>query len=172
MGADLGGRYYGLYCCGSPLPRLPSSPLAAPVASCFSDNQRVFGPAGGRRLPYSCDHITVILWILGFTNLSSMPYSDLGCWVSYEDTRRSPPRAEHRPSVPGCGGGAEAHAPLAFGHSLLPWRRADGQDDRAVRPNPREPGPRCPALRGLSALGLASGGARAGAGRVLSRRHV
>src|SRR5262249_30822313 len=56
---------------------------------------------------------------LGFTNLSSMPCSDLGCWVSYEDTLLSTPRSEYRPSVPGCGGGAESHSPLAFGHSLL-----------------------------------------------------
>src|SRR4029450_10729163 len=108
----------------------------------------------------------------GFTNLSSMPCSDLGCWVSYEDTLPSTPRSEHRPSVPGCGGGAESDSPLAFGHSLLHWRRADCHDDRSVSPNQREPGPRCPALRGLSALGLASGGARDGAGRVLPRRHV
>jgi len=41
----------------------------------------------------------------GFTNLSSMPWSDLGCWVYYEDTLPSPLRSEHRPSVPrgGCG---------------------------------------------------------------------
>src|SRR5262245_62450175 len=109
---------------------------------------------------------------LGFTNLSSMPCSDLGCWVSYEDTLLSTPRSEYRPSVPGCGGGAESHSPLAFGHSLLHWRRTDCYDDRAVSPNQREPGPRCPALRGLSALGLASGGARDGAGRVLPRRPV
>src|SRR5262245_62354542 len=89
-----------------------------------------------------------------------MPCSDLGCWVSYEDTLLSTPRSEYRPSVPGCGGGAESHSPLAFGHSLLHWRRTDCYDDRAVSPNQREPGPRCPALRGLSALGLASGGAR------------
>src|SRR5215813_4194613 len=112
------------------------------------------------------------LYYSGFTNLSSMPCSDLGCWVSYEDTLPSTPRAEHRPSVPGCGGGAESDSPLAFGHSLLYWRRADCHDDRAVSPNQREPGSRCPALRGLSALGLASGGARDGAGRVLPRRHV
>src|SRR5262245_32985385 len=31
---------------------------------------------------------------LGFTNLSSMPCSDLGCWVSYEDTLLSTPRSE------------------------------------------------------------------------------
>src|SRR5262245_52315527 len=113
-----------------------------------------------------------VLYTLGFTNLSSMPCSDLGCWVSYEDTLLSTPRSEYRPSVPGCGGGAESHSPLAFGHSLLHWRRTDCYDDRAVSPNQREPGPRCPALRGLSALGLASGGARDGAGRVLPRRPV
>src|SRR5262249_57812099 len=41
----------------------------------------------------------------GFTNLSSMPWSDLGCWGSYEDTLPSTLRSEHRPSVPsgGCG---------------------------------------------------------------------
>jgi hypothetical protein len=41
----------------------------------------------------------------GFTNLSSIPCSDLGCWVYYEDTLPSTPRSEHRPSVPsgGCG---------------------------------------------------------------------
>jgi len=30
----------------------------------------------------------------GFTNLSSIAYSDLGCWV-YEKTKPSPPRSEH-----------------------------------------------------------------------------
>jgi hypothetical protein len=41
----------------------------------------------------------------GFTNLSSMSCSDLGCWVYYEDTIPSTPRSEHRSSVPngGCG---------------------------------------------------------------------
>jgi hypothetical protein len=41
----------------------------------------------------------------GFTNLSSMPRSDLGCWGSYEDTLPSTLRSEYRPSVPsgGCG---------------------------------------------------------------------
>src|SRR5262249_44953744 len=42
----------------------------------------------------------------GFTNLSSMPCSDLGCWGSYEDTLPSTPRSKHRASVPGCGGSA------------------------------------------------------------------
>ncbi len=50
---------------------------------------------GGSGLPY----------FSGFTNLSSMPWSDLGCWVYYEDTLPSTLRSEHRPSVPsgGCG---------------------------------------------------------------------
>jgi len=45
------------------------------------------------------------VYISGFTNLSSMSCSDLGCWVYYEDTIPSTPRSEHRPSVPngGCG---------------------------------------------------------------------
>ena len=42
----------------------------------------------------------------GFTNLSSMPCSDLGCWGSYEDILPSTPRSKHRASVPGCGGSA------------------------------------------------------------------
>src|SRR5215468_3352139 len=42
MGADPGGRYYGLYCCGSPLTLLSRTPLADPLASCLSDKQ-VFG---------------------------------------------------------------------------------------------------------------------------------
>jgi len=41
----------------------------------------------------------------GFTNLSSMPCSDLGCWVYYENTLPSPPGSEHRPRVPDCGCG-------------------------------------------------------------------
>src|SRR5712691_8589229 len=108
----------------------------------------------------------------GFTNLSSMSCSDLGCLVYYEDTIPSTPRSEHRPSVPGCDCGAESDSTIAFGHRLLHWRRPDCHDDWSVRPNQREPGPRCPALRGPSALGLASGGARDGAGHVLPRRHV
>src|SRR5262245_23672736 len=108
----------------------------------------------------------------GFTNLSSIPCSDLGCWVYYENTLPSPPRAEHRPSVPGYGCGAESDSPIAFGHRLLHWRRPDCYDDRALSPSQREPGSRCPALRGPSALGLASGGACDGAGHVLPRRHV
>ena len=42
----------------------------------------------------------------GFTILSSMPCSDLGCWGSYEDTLPSTPRSKHRARVPGCGGSA------------------------------------------------------------------
>jgi hypothetical protein len=50
-------------------------------------------------------HFPTLLLNSGFTNLSSMPWSDLGCWVYYEDTLPSTFRAEHRPSVPrgGCG---------------------------------------------------------------------
>src|SRR5262249_7157929 len=132
----------------------------------------IFSDSTRSDLSMSCPRSFSSFFNLGFTNLSSMPCSDLGCWVSYEDTLLSTPRSEYRPSVPGCGGGAESHSPLAFGHSLLHWRRTDCYDDRAVSPNQREPGPRCPALRGLSALGLASGGARDGAGRVLPRRPV
>ncbi len=40
---------------------------------------------------------------LGFYHLSSFRCSDLGCWVYYENTLPSPPRSEHRPSIP-CGG--------------------------------------------------------------------
>jgi hypothetical protein len=116
--------------------------------------------------------ISLTIINLGFTNLSSMLCSDLGCWVYYEDTLPSTPRSEHRPSVPGCGCGAESDSTIAFGHRLLHWRRPACHDDRSVSPNQREPGPRCPALRGPSALGLASGGARDGAGHVLPRRHV
>jgi hypothetical protein len=55
----------------------------------------------------------------GFTNLSSMPCSDLGCWGSYEDTLPSTLRSKHRPSVPRGGCGAESDSPIAFGHRLL-----------------------------------------------------
>jgi 3-mercaptopyruvate sulfurtransferase SseA len=47
-----------------------------------------------------------IAFYSGFTNLSSIPCLDLRCWVSYEDILLSPPRSEHRPSVPDCGCGA------------------------------------------------------------------
>src|SRR6476619_2668418 len=116
--------------------------------------------------------IAVHLLLLGFYHLSSFRCSDLGCWVYYENTLPSPPRSEHRPSVPGYGGGAESDSPIAFGHRLLHWRRPDCHDDRSLSPSQREPGPRCPALRSPSALGLASGGACDGAGHVLPRRHV
>src|SRR5215475_8850173 len=43
MGADPGGRYYGLYCCGSPLTLLSRTPLADPLASCLSGNQVIAG---------------------------------------------------------------------------------------------------------------------------------
>ena len=39
--ANPGGRYYSLYCCGSPLTLLSSTPLADPLASGLSDNQVV-----------------------------------------------------------------------------------------------------------------------------------
>src|SRR5713101_32700 len=47
--------------------------------------------------------ISFVSILLGFYHLSSFRYSDLGCWVYYENTLPSPPRSEHRPSIP-CGG--------------------------------------------------------------------
>src|SRR6266705_4187770 len=47
---------------------------------------------------------------LGFYHLSSFRCSDLGCWVYYENTLPSPPRSEHRPSIP-CGGSRASSDP-------------------------------------------------------------